>query len=172
MTTRTESVEGTLLDWLRDAHAMEKHAEQMLSNTASRLEHYPELRAKIERHLEQTRSQAERLQGCIERHGGSTSVFKDTAAQVLGFGQALTGVFTSDEVVKASVASFAFEQMEMATYKALITAAESAGDLTTKEVCQEILAEEKEMAGWLDENLPGVVRTFLARDARGATAKR
>ncbi|MBK5960204.1 hypothetical protein CCR97_18640 [Rhodoplanes elegans] len=54
MTTRTESVEGTLLDWLRDAHAMEKHAEQMLSNTASRLEHYPELRAKIERHLEQT----------------------------------------------------------------------------------------------------------------------
>ncbi|RAI43078.1 hypothetical protein CH341_16210 [Rhodoplanes roseus] len=164
-------MEGTLLDWLRDAHAMEKHAEQMLSNTATRLEHYPELRAKIERHLEQTRSQADRLQTCIERRGGSTSTFKDTAAQLLGFGQALTGVFTSDEVVKASIASFAFEQMEVATYKGLITAAESVGDAATKEVCQGILAEEQEMAGWLDENLPGVVRTFLARDARGTSAK-
>ncbi|MDU7226419.1 MAG: DUF892 family protein, partial [Cronobacter sakazakii] len=27
-------------DWLRDAHAMEKQAEQMLESMASRIEHY------------------------------------------------------------------------------------------------------------------------------------
>ncbi|HZH07518.1 MAG TPA: DUF892 family protein, partial [Lautropia sp.] len=32
------SAEGNLLDWLRDAHAMEEQAETMLKTTASRLE--------------------------------------------------------------------------------------------------------------------------------------
>jgi len=30
-------------DWLRDAHAMEKQAESMLSKMSGRLEHYPAL---------------------------------------------------------------------------------------------------------------------------------
>ena len=41
MATTTTKCEETLVDWLRDAHAMEKQAEQMLSNTAKRIEHYP-----------------------------------------------------------------------------------------------------------------------------------
>jgi ferritin-like metal-binding protein YciE len=36
MATATASkTEEMLVDWLRDAHAMEKHAEQVLSSTAS-----------------------------------------------------------------------------------------------------------------------------------------
>lgn len=41
-----------LLDWLRDAHAMEQQAEQMLNAQKSRLENFPTLRARIEQHLE------------------------------------------------------------------------------------------------------------------------
>ena len=37
-----------LIQWARDAHAMEARAETMLGMTASRLEHYPELKARIE----------------------------------------------------------------------------------------------------------------------------
>lgn len=40
-----------LLDWLRDAHAMEEQAEKMLTSTAERLQNYPELRARIEQHI-------------------------------------------------------------------------------------------------------------------------
>jgi len=29
------------LDWLRDAHAMEEHAQTMLKGMVKRLEHYP-----------------------------------------------------------------------------------------------------------------------------------
>ena len=36
-----------LLDWLRDAHAMEQQAESMLKGQAERLEHYPELKGRI-----------------------------------------------------------------------------------------------------------------------------
>lgn len=35
------SPEEHLMDWLRDAHAMEKQAETMLSAMAGRLQHYP-----------------------------------------------------------------------------------------------------------------------------------
>ncbi len=58
------------MSWLRDAHAMEEQAEQMLSSLARRIDEYPELKAQIERHLEVTRKQAERLRGCIDRRKG------------------------------------------------------------------------------------------------------
>jgi Uncharacterized protein conserved in bacteria len=43
-------------DWLRDAHAMEKQAESMLESMASRIENYPDLRARIEQHSNETKT--------------------------------------------------------------------------------------------------------------------
>jgi ferritin-like metal-binding protein YciE len=163
--------EEMLLDWLRDAHAMEKQAEHVLSNTASRIENYPELKAKLEHHLGQTRRQAELIRGCIERRDGSTSVIKDTAARVAGIGQALSGLFVGDEVVKGSMGSYVFEQMEIAAYRTLISAADKCGDLQTKQVCEAILREEEEMAQWLDQNLPAITAKFLSLAERSETAK-
>jgi ferritin-like metal-binding protein YciE len=110
-TTLADSKSGEMLiDWLRDAHAMEKQAEQMLSNTARRIENYPELKARLERHLDQTRRQADLVRSCIERLGG---------------------LFVGDEVVKGSMASYVFEQMEIASYRTLMAAAEHCGNLET-----------------------------------------
>ena len=39
----------TFMSWLRDAHAMEEQAEQVLSALARRIENYPELKAQIDR---------------------------------------------------------------------------------------------------------------------------
>jgi len=172
MATTTTKCEETLVDWLRDAHAMEKQAEQMLSNTAKRIEHYPELKSKIETHLDQTRRQAELVKGCLERHGESTSTLKDTAGSIAGLGQALSGLFVSDEIAKASMASFTFEEMEIAAYKMLIAAAEECGDADTKRVCETILREEQEMAQWLDRNLPAITQQFLRRAESGMPAHR
>lgn len=44
-------------DWLRDAHAMEKQAESMLSAMSKRIDNYPDLRARIEQHLTGTQGQ-------------------------------------------------------------------------------------------------------------------
>ena len=85
MATATASkMEEMLIDWLRDAHAMEKHAEQVLSSTASRIENYPELKTQLERHAEQTRRQADLIRECLDRHDGNTSTMKDTAGRVMG----------------------------------------------------------------------------------------
>lgn len=168
MTSREER----LVQWLRDAHAMEEQAIQMLTSTASRIERYPELKARLEQHAEETRRQADLIRSCLERRREGTSALKDLAGKVTATGQALSGLFTSDEVVKASMASYTFEHMEIASYQALIAAADSIGDTETKRVCEQILAEEEAMAAWLADSLPAVTRRYLELDATpGATAK-
>jgi len=165
------SAKDRLLEWLRDAHAMEKQAEQILSTQAKRLENYPELRKRVEHHLEETRRQAERVQTCIERQGSSTSVVKEMTGKLTALGQNLSGLFVGDEVMKASLADYTFENMEIASYKIIIAAAEQIGDAETKRVCEEILHEEEEMAAWLEQNLPSLTAQYLKREEAGATAK-
>lgn len=156
--------QDTLLDWLRDAHAMEQQAETMLSAMAGRIENYPQVKAKIEEHLEETRRQASALQSCIERLGSDTSTVKDLMGKFTAMGQGVSGVFVADEIVKGSMASYTFEHMEIAAYKVLISAADACGDMETSAVCQRILAEEEAMAKWLADNIGDVTRTFLARE--------
>jgi ferritin-like metal-binding protein YciE len=96
---------------------------------------------------------------------------KDVAGQMAAMGQALGGMFASDEIIKGSMASFAFEAMEIAAYKALITAAEHCGDQETKRACETNLREEEEMERWLGENLPLVTERYLSLSESGATAK-
>lgn len=154
-----------LLDWLRDAHAMEQQAEQMLKAQASRIEHYPKIKARIEEHLQETLGQQKLLVGCIERLGGKPSAMKDVMGKVMAFGQAAGGALNSDEIVKGAIAGYVFENLEIATYTALISAAQIVGDADTVRVCEEILPQEEAMARWILENLPELTEEFLARDA-------
>jgi ferritin-like metal-binding protein YciE len=158
-------LKGNLLDWLRDAHAMEQQAEQMLKAQASRIEHYPKIKARIEEHLQETLGQQKLLVGCIERLGGKPSAMKDVMGKVIAFGQAAGGALNSDEIVKGAIAGYVFENLEIATYTALISAAQIVGDAETVRVCEEILPQEEAMARWILENLPELTEEFLARDA-------
>jgi ferritin-like metal-binding protein YciE len=164
--------EDRFLQWLRDAHAMEEQAEQMLRGTANRIKNYPELKAQLERHLEQTRRHTDMVRRCIERRGARTSTLKNTAAKLVAIGQVLSGLFVGDEIIKASLATYTFEHMEIGSYRILIATAEALGDTETKLVCEQILREEENMARWLEENLPSVTRQYLDRERTpGVTAK-
>jgi ferritin-like metal-binding protein YciE len=44
-----------LIQWLRDAHAMEEQAETMLNGQLSRLESYPDLKERIRQHIQETK---------------------------------------------------------------------------------------------------------------------
>ena len=162
-----------LLDWLRDAHAMEQQAEQMLRAQSGRVEHYPELKARIDQHLEETLGQQKLVAQCIERLGGTTSTMKDLAAKVMAFGQVAGGMAMSDEVVKGSISSYVFENLEIASYTSLIAAAEQVGDIETMTACEQILPQEVAMAQWLLDHIPKVTQTYLLRAATpGEVAKK
>jgi ferritin-like metal-binding protein YciE len=162
-----------LVQWMRDAHAMEEQAERIRQAESRRIENYPELKARIDRHLEETRRQAERLKARLDQLDGGTSWTKDAMANLIGIAQGLSGVFACDEVMKASLANYTFEHMEIASYKMLIATAEEAGDMQSKRVCEENLREEEDMASWLEQHLAPMTRQFLLREEMpGATAKR
>lgn len=152
-----------VLDWLRDAFAMELQSGRVFTNLVSRAEQYPRLKNKFKEHLEQTYRQQEMLKGCIERLGSSPCIMKDLAGKVIAFGQSVAGMSVTDEVVKAVVSGYVFKQTEVSSYTVLIAACEARGDLETKAACEEILAQEIAMAEWLRENLPLITREFLAR---------
>ena len=162
-----------LIDWLRDAHAMEQQAEQMLSAQKSRLENYPKLRTRIEKHIEETQGQKALLERTLARLGSEPSTLKDMGGKLMAFGQAVGGMAVSDEVIKGAMAGYVFENVEIAAYTVLIAAAKAAGDVETQKACEEILPQEIAMAQWLMEHLPELTQAFLDRsETPGVEAKR
>ena len=160
-----------LVQWLRDAHAMEMQAKTMLSAQASRIENYPALKARIEQHIDETENQAKLVEGCIERLGGSVSATKDMAGTGGAMMQGMGGMLAGDEIVKGAMAGYTFEHFEIASYKALMAAAAEAGEREVERVCDEILRQEESMASWLADHLPEVTREFLQREHTEARAK-
>lgn len=162
--------EERLMQWLSDAYAMEQHAETILTTLAQRTGGYPELKAQIERHLEETSRQAEDIRTCIVRRGGDTSTVKNLIGKFIALGQSLSGVLVSDEIIKSTVATYAFENLEVASYKVVIAAADALGDHETKVICERILREEEAMAHWLDRHLPSTTLRYLGLEETVITA--
>ncbi|RUU82418.1 ferritin-like domain-containing protein [Mesorhizobium sp. M7A.F.Ca.MR.362.00.0.0] len=162
-----------LVQWLRDAHAMEEQAETMLNGQLNRIENYPELSERIRQHVQETRQQAARLENCLDRIGQESSTLKDAGGKLTAMAQSLSGVFAGDEVMKGSLASYTFEHMEIASYTILIAAAKSLGEAEVAQVCEENLREEVAMADWLKSHIPTTTEQFLARaDSESENAKR
>ncbi|WP_246249114.1 ferritin-like domain-containing protein [Chelativorans alearense] len=136
------------------------------------IENYPQLKARIEQHVGETRSQKVRLEACLKARGTASSGTKDVAGKATAFMQGLGGVFAGDEVVKGALASYAFEHMEIASYKILAAAARQLGDQDTAQTCDEICREEEEMAEWLADHIDSVVIAYLQRESSGSSASK
>ena len=159
-----EADKETLLAWLQDAHAMENQAIEILKRQSGRTDH-PLVAGKVEEHLEQSREHASRLKECIERLGGDSSTAKKGAAKFLGNVAGFANAPASDELVKNAIAAYTFESLEIASYRALVAAAEDASEEEVRQVCEDILAEEEAMAEWLGEHLPLLARQHLQHGA-------
>lgn len=161
---------GTLVAWLNDAYAMEQGVTRILEHRIRDTKDHPQMQSTYRQHLETTRRQADLVKACIERLGGSTSAVKTGFANVAGAIQAIsTGPF-GDEMVKNCLADYAVENFEIASYRALVAAARELGDGETERVCQQILSEEEQTARWLEQQLPNVVREFLAQQGQRKAA--
>ena len=169
--TKSESRER-LLDWLRDAHAMEKQAAQMLSTMESRIEHYPDLRRRIAQHVKETEAQSARLETCIKDLGGTTSTIKDASGALMGLIHTLPAALAGDEVMKGTLAGYTFEHFEIASYRILIAAATTLGETEVAETCRKNLREEEEMAQWISQNIDQLTAHYLEREDQGVKAKR
>lgn len=154
------------LAWLKDAYGLERSLEQVLEHRVKDLKDQPQMQARVQQHLEETRRHAELVKGCIERHGESISAIKSGIAKVTGVLQGLSTGVAKDEMVKNCLTDYSAEHFEIACYTSLIAAAEELGDTHTAQICRDILREEEAMAQWLAQQIPIATRQALQMQAR------
>jgi len=159
-----------LIAWLNNAYSMEKALIPVLENHAKDAENYPEVRERDLQHAEETRRQAERLEGCIKELGGSVSSVQSAIGGITGMMQSVsTGIFR-DELVKNFIMDYAAEHFEIAAYKSLIATAQAIGEQRIIPVLQENLREEEAMAQWIEERLAQMTQQFIAQKNTASAA--
>src|SRR3954465_10354723 len=158
----TNAARDTFVVGLRNAHAMEVQARELMERQSERLDEYPEVKAKVAAHLQETNEQLRRLEKCLEACGESTSSLKDTAQSVMANMMAMAHSVAGDEILKNTFANNAFENFEIAAYKSLLALCGAAGMAEAKEPLEASLKKEQRMAAWIDSNVEQVTMQYLS----------
>lgn len=87
---------------------------------------------------------------------------KDLAMKLGGQLEPIMSKLTSDAMPKNCLATYAYENFEIASYRSLMGAAEELGMEELRVMCERFIAEEREMADFLYENIPAITRQYLA----------
>jgi ferritin-like metal-binding protein YciE len=152
-----EEARKLFLVGLRNAHATEMNCRTMVQRQLDRLENYPKLKARLEMHQGEVERQIERLDQILAQQGESSSALKDAAMSMSANMSAMMNAAAGDEILKNSMANAAMAQFEIAAYRSLILMGEACGEVAAVRLLQQSLSEERAMAAWLEENLPGTV---------------
>ncbi len=155
---------------LRNLHALEMTAIELTERQVERLENYPEMKAQLSRHHQESKEQASRLQTILERHGTSPSAAKNAVSSVMGNVAAALHAPAPDEILKNTFANFAFEHQEIASYTSLIAMAEQVGDTAAIPLLKQSLAEEKAMADFIEAAIVPITKKFMTLTQAGQTA--
>jgi ferritin-like metal-binding protein YciE len=158
MADTTERANSVFITGLKNAHALENQALELMNRQVERI-----VKAKLQQHIQETPEQIARLERILESLGESRPVLKDNALSLTGNMAAITHALTQDEIIKNSIANFAFENYEIASYKSLIQLAGETGHQEAELPLQVTLREEEAMASWIDGHLPDVTHTYLER---------
>ena len=153
---------------LRNAHAMEVQARELMERQSERLDDYPEVKSKVAAHLTETNQQLQRLEKCLEACGESTSSLKDTTQSLAANMQAMMHSMAGDEILKNTFANEAFENFEIAAYKSLLALCGAAGEDAARAPLEQSLKEEQRMASWIDSNVEKITMQYLRQEQRKA----
>ncbi len=148
---------------LRNAHAMEVQARELLERQIGRSKDYPELASRLKLHLDETHVQIDRIESLLDTVGESASTIKDMTFSAMGNISALMHAASSDEIVKNMLANNMFENFEIGTYKALIAISHRAGYPSAESVLRSSLMEETNMARWVSDHIEPVTLSYLAK---------
>jgi ferritin-like metal-binding protein YciE len=165
--TMSQTAKDIYVVGLRNAHAMEIQARELMERQSERTGDYPEIKAMLTRHLDETREQISRIERCLADCGEDTSALKDTAQSLVANVTALFHSAADDEILKNTFANNAFENFEIAAYKSLIVMSQAAGRQADKGALQRSLDEEQRMADWVRDNVEKVTAAYLQMAADG-----
>jgi ferritin-like metal-binding protein YciE len=153
---------------LRNQHAVEVQAVSTIEKQLGRYESYVDLHTRMQEDLTRSQAQAARLEKLLSHHGTSASTLKETVTSVVGSVAGVVHVTADDQVIKDVLAATGYKQYEIASYNMLLAMAEAIGDTDCPPVLEESLAEEQEMAQWLQSHTPEIVTIYLRRYVNAA----
>jgi ferritin-like metal-binding protein YciE len=145
-----EKINSSLLSYLRDAHALEGQAIELLEAGAERVDD-EQLEAAFREHLKQTKGHRHRIAALLKERGAGPSSLKDAALKAGGLNLSAFLGAQPDSTTKLAGFAFAFEQLEVAAYELLKRVAERAGDEEAIAAAEQILAEERHAAARVAE---------------------
>lgn len=155
---------------LKNTHALELQALQIMERQVERLENYPEMEAALRRHIKETHGQRDRLEEALSSLGDSPSALKEGFLGFVGNMMAIAHVPAQDEILKNAFANQAFENFEIAAYTSLLTLGEAAGQATHKAAFTLSLREEEGMAKAVADLVAPTTKRYLELTLRGETA--
>jgi ferritin-like metal-binding protein YciE len=157
---------------LKNAHALEQQALQLMQRQVDRYERYPEVSQKLQQHIRETEGQIARLEELMHGMGTDRSLFKDWATSIMGNLAAIGHAIMPDEILKNHFANLAFENFEVASYTSLIAMAEATGNAGHVSALRQTLTEEQRMASWILENTPAITLKYMQLYEQGQKADR
>ena len=140
-----EGIESELVSYLRDAHAIEAQALQVLE-AGPGIAGFDELADVFREHLEETREQQRKVEERLRAHDAGPSRFQSTGMRIGGLNIGAFFGAQPDTPAKLAGFAFAFEHLEIAAYELLRRVAERAGDSQTAAMAVQIVAEERAAA--------------------------
>lgn len=142
----------------------------MVAAQANRLESYPDIRERLERHLEEKDRQLERLEAILAGLGESRSALKDTTMSMMAAFGNMANAAADDEVIKGSITLLGLAKVEAAGYETLLLFGEAAGAREALRPLQQCLSEERSIASFVEDNLRATGMRFLQLRSEGRDA--
>lgn len=157
-----------LLAWLNDAHAMEKSAIEMFERHVQDADGHPDVQEMFREFRTMSERKASRLQASIEGRGASLSKVKTAGAMLAGMVEGMMNRPFRDTLVKDFLVQAAGTHFAVASYRALVQAAERAGERETAAMCNEFVEEGLAAARRLEDAQRRVVDATLGGHTRAA----
>jgi ferritin-like metal-binding protein YciE len=168
----SDTVQSIYVAGLRNAHALETEALQIMQRQVERLEHYPEMEQALRKHIRETEGQQRRVAEALHSLGEDRSMIKEFTTGLMGNMAALAHTVMADEIVKNTFANHAFENYEIAAYKSLIAMTEAAGHTQFLKGFEQTLREEQAMAQFIFDNVEAITRKYLMLEQQDEKANR
>ncbi|MEJ7750911.1 MAG: DUF892 family protein [Thermoleophilaceae bacterium] len=169
--------EQKVVQYLYEAHASEVGLIRVLQSQIAMTPRGP-YRNGLEKHLNETRDHAERLQRRLSDLGSSSNplqvaygVAGGAISQVLALAKTpldlVRGSGGEEKVLKNAKDACATEALEIATYTALERLARSVGDTTTADLAASILEDEQQMLDRVLREIPRLADAVVAAEVEG-----
>jgi ferritin-like metal-binding protein YciE len=162
----TAATQGEVVKYLRDAHALEGQAIQMLQ-AGPKIAEFEELARLFEEHLEESREHQRLVEKRLSELDAGPSRIQTGALRLSALN--LGGFFKAqpDSPLKIAGFAYAFEALECGAYELLTRTARRAGDDETAAMAQRILVEEEATAERIAGTWDAAVDAALAQQLAG-----